>query len=67
MIKVYNRYNGRVLCHVADTHDPIKAAEAVAWRFNEIERLHSGCSASMNMRLSATRWSLGPFLAVVAK
>lgn len=67
MIYVYNRYGGKVLCHVANTDDPIRAAEAVAVKFNEIAGLHSGVSTTMNMRLGKTRWSLGPFLAVVAK
>jgi hypothetical protein len=67
VIYVYNRYRGKVLCHVANTDDPLVAADAVARKFNEIEQLNSGCSTTMNMRLSKTRWSLGPFLAVVSK
>ncbi|MFT0167506.1 hypothetical protein ACLKMY_00560 [Paraburkholderia mimosarum] len=68
MINVYSRLRGKVICHVAQTDDPAKAIDAVARRFNEVNRLYVGSGASsrdVNMRLSATRWSLGPFLAVV--
>lgn len=67
-VNVYSRYRGKVICHAAGTDDPLKAADAVARKFNEINRLYVGSGASsldVNMRLSATRWSLGPFLAVV--
>jgi len=66
-IKVYVRLRGKVICYMAQTDDHVKAIDAVARRFNELENL-SGCSSEhMNMKLSATRWSFGPFLALVPK
>lgn len=67
-VNVYNRFRGKVICHGAQTDDPLRAIDAVARKFNEVNRLYVGSGASsldVNMRLSATRWSLGPFLAVV--
>jgi hypothetical protein len=67
-VNVYSRFRGKVICHVARTDDPLKASDAVARKFNEINQLYVGSGASsldVNMRLSAIRWSLGPFLAVV--
>lgn len=69
-VNVYSRLRGKVICHTAGTHDPVKAADAVARKFNKVNGLYTGSGASsrdVNMRLSATRWSLGPFLAVVPK
>jgi hypothetical protein len=67
-VNVYNRFRGKVICHTAGTDDPLKAADAVARKFNELNQLYVGAGVSsrdVNMRLSETRWSLGPFLAVV--
>jgi hypothetical protein len=69
-INVYSRLRGKVICHIAQTDDPLRACDAVARKFNEINQLYVGpgvSSRDVNMRLSATRWSLGPFLAVVPK
>lgn len=66
-ILVYSKPFGKLMCHAAGTDDPVLAADAVARRFNEIEKLESFSSQYRNMRLSniRCRWSLGPFLAVV--
>lgn len=67
-VNVYSRLRGKVICHTAGTDDPVKAVDAVARKFNEVNQLYVGSSASSrdcNMRLSDIRWSLGPFLAVV--